>query len=85
MSILTKLAMKWLAFAMKHDASYAWSWHCNIAMVAKDTATDVCDVGYSEQLHERAQIRTRDFMWYCFGVDTLANTPHKIERGGEGK
>ena len=46
--------------AMKSDESLAWSWHCNIAMLAVDSGAD----------HKEANIRTAKFMNDVFGVDT---------------
>lgn len=67
--MLVKLAIFILRRAMLKDPDYAWSWHCNIAMVARDAATDVfpgCDV----KLHKRANVRAGDFMRNLFGVET---------------
>lgn len=46
--------------AMKSDDGLAWSWHCNIAMLAVDSGAD----------HKEANIRTSKFMTDMFGVDT---------------
>jgi hypothetical protein len=44
---------------LKHP-DYAWSWHCNLAMMAYDAGAP----------HRDANIRAADFMKYCFGVNT---------------
>ena len=46
--------------AMKSDEGLAWSWHCNIAMLAVDSGGN----------HKEANIRTAKFMDDVFGVDT---------------
>lgn len=58
--MLTKVALWWLSRAMRKDIDYAWSWHCNIAMVAQDAGAP----------WEEANKRTSDFMKRAFGVDT---------------
>ena len=55
-----KKAMEDLAFSMSIDPDYAWSWHCNIAMVAQDAGAP----------HKEANERSADFMMRAFGVDT---------------
>ena len=57
----TKEAMDRLKFAMKDDPSYAWSWHCNIAMVAYDAGAD----------SNSSNLRAANFMHNIFDVDTL--------------
>ena len=52
---------------MQDDKDYAWSWHCNIAMVAVDAGAN----------HIEANIRTGDFMRRCFGVDTKTFPEYK--------
>lgn len=51
---------KVLSKAVKADASYAWSWHCNIAMASVDEGLD----------HAAANRAAARFMYMCFGVDT---------------
>ena len=53
-------ALKDLSFAMQIDPDLAWSWHCNIAMVAQDAGAP----------HKEANERTADFMRRAFDVDT---------------
>lgn len=53
-------AMAVLSAAMQEDSGYAWSWHCNIAMVAQDAGAP----------HKEANERAADFMRRAFGVDT---------------
>ena len=52
-------AMKYLRWAMKNDPEYAWSWHCNLAMMA-------CDAGAT---HAEANKQAASFMKATFGVD----------------
>jgi hypothetical protein len=49
-----------LSDEVKTDQDYAWSWHCSIAMSAKDVGVD----------HETANKAANRFMQMCFGVDT---------------
>lgn len=53
-------AFRDLKYQMQHDESYAWSWHCNIAMAAFDEGVD----------HATANRAAARFMQMCFGVDT---------------
>lgn len=46
--------------AMQNDPSYAWAWHCNIAMMTQDAGCD----------HSIAQDGAARFMKLCFDVDT---------------
>ena len=46
--------------SMQEDESYAWSWHCNIAMSAFDE-------GVSHEISNKIAAR---FMKLCFDVDT---------------
>lgn len=55
-----KKHIKALSRAMKKDPGFAWSWHCNIAMVAQDAGAP----------HKEANERTADFMKYVFDVNT---------------
>lgn len=56
----TKEAFDTLKQAIQEDSEYAWSWHCNIAMMAKDA-------GASHKVGNDGAAR---FMQLCFGVDT---------------
>ena len=56
----TKEAFETLKKAIGDDPSYAWSWHCNIAMAAYDEGVD----------HATANKAANRFMQLCFGVDT---------------
>ena len=53
-------AMETLKQAMKEDYGYAWSWHCNIAVMAQDAGAD----------HEVANEGASRFMKLAFDVDT---------------
>ena len=58
--ITPKQAMDALRKAVRADYDYAWSWHCNIAMVAIDAGAT----------HKTANERAAGFMWRTFGVNT---------------
>lgn len=64
-----KHAMAALTEAMKADPEYAWSWHCNIAMVAVDAGAP----------HQEANERAAGFMRTAFDVDTRSS-PHFPKR-----
>jgi hypothetical protein len=55
-----KGALTVLSKAMQDDPGYAWSWHCNVAMVAQDAGAP----------HDKANERAADFMSRAFSVDT---------------
>ena len=55
-----KDAIDILKDAMAADASYAWSWHCNIAVCMTDQGIDF----------DKANAGARNFMKLAFGVDT---------------
>ena len=57
---MVKIAMWILSRAMKKDYGYAWSWHCNVAMVAVDAGAS----------HGEANKRASDFMHIAFGIRT---------------
>ena len=53
-------AFEILKSAMRDDPSYAWSWHCNIAMASIDEGAP----------HDSGNAAAARFMQSCFGVDT---------------
>ena len=55
---MVRLALWVLSRAMKNDPMYAWSWHCNLAMMAVDAGAS----------HYEANKREESFMHYLFGV-----------------
>lgn len=55
-----KKAFEVLKKAIQSDPSYAWAWHCNIAVSAQDE-------GMEYNASQRAASR---FMKTCFGVET---------------
>jgi hypothetical protein len=57
---MIRLALWILRRAMKKDPDYAWSWHCNLAMMAQDAGAP----------HKEANIRAGDLMHSLFGVKT---------------
>ena len=59
--ISTKQAFDALASAMREDAGYAWSWHCNVAMAAVDEGVD----------RETANKVANTFMNRCFKVEEI--------------
>ena len=52
--------MEVIRSAIETDESYAWAWHCNLAMCAFDEGVD----------HTKSQYVAARFMQLCFGVDT---------------
>lgn len=62
-----KEAMRILSAAIKSDPEYAWSWHCNIAMAARDEGLT----------HKAANLAAARFMYSAFGVDTLESEQYK--------
>lgn len=61
--IHTAEAMEALRAAMRGDPGYAWSWHCNLAMMAVDAGAP----------HQAANERAADLMKNLFAVDTRYN------------
>ena len=65
-------AMQELSRYMQIDPEYAWSWHCNVAMVAQDAGAP----------HKEANERAADFMRRAFDVDTskppISPTPNAV-------
>lgn len=61
----TKEAMDHLRKAIKEDAAYAWSWHCNIAVCAMDEGLS----------HERANKAAERFMWVAFEANVKDYSP----------
>tara|TARA_Y100000034_G_C6803253_1_gene360457 strand:- start:507 stop:935 length:429 start_codon:yes stop_codon:yes gene_type:complete len=66
-------ALEVMSEAMKADPGFAWSWHCNVAMAARDAGAP----------HKEANERAADFMKRAFGVDTskepVGNTDSPVE------
>lgn len=65
-SIVTKHvpeSMATVSKAIRNDPSYAWSWHCNIAMAAVDEGVD----------HMTANKLAARFLMILTGVDTTKN------------
>lgn len=56
-----QVAMAILSKAMKEDPSYAWSWHCNLAM-------PIYDQGVS---HSTANLAAARLMEHIFNADTM--------------
>ena len=53
-------ALNILRKAMKEDYDYAWSWHCNVAVMMQD----------AEASHRISNDGAARFMKLAFGVDT---------------
>jgi hypothetical protein len=53
-------AMQTISDAMRADPDYAWTWHCNVAMAARDAGAP----------SPEAQAQAAQFMRNAFGVDT---------------
>lgn len=68
MSEEIKNALDVLSNAMKNDSEYAWTWHCNLAMMAVDAGA-----GYKE-----ANERASSFMLGLFGINTAENPCYKV-------
>lgn len=65
-SIVTKHvpeSMATVSQAIRNDPSYAWTWHCNIAMAAMDEGVD----------HMTANKLAARFLMILTGVDTTKN------------
>lgn len=60
--LMLKFAWWVIKRAMKTDPSYAWGWHCNLAMMAYDAGAP----------HDEANARAADFMEIVFDADTRA-------------
>ena len=58
--------MRHLTEALRDDPSYAWSWHCNIAMSAYDEGVE----------HKKANEIASRFMQLAFGVSTKLPGPY---------
>ena len=69
----TTIAIKILSRTMKKHPDYAWAWHCNIAMVARDAGGS----------YKKSQIMTNTFMETLFGVTTwpIIDTKEEVKRG----
>lgn len=57
---MAKFALWILSYVMKKYPDYAWTWHCNLAMMAYDAGAP----------HQEANKRAADFMRRSFGVET---------------
>ena len=68
-----KEALAALSKAMQEDPEYAWSWHCNIAMMAQDAGA----------LHRTANERAADFMKLAFSVDIRGMYPDRFPQTRE--
>ena len=55
--------------SIQDDPAYAWSWHCNITMMVKDS-------GVSHKISNEAAAR---FMDLAFNVDTRKNPLNSIK------
>ncbi len=64
----TKEALDLLRKAMKDDPDYAHGWHCNIAMMCKDSMEEY-DILYSD-VHKIGNEAASRFMKLCFDVET---------------
>lgn len=65
-------ALAVLSRAMQRDADFAWAWHCNIAMTARDAGAP----------HDRANIWAANFMRRAFDVDTLTHVNTILSAAG---
>jgi hypothetical protein len=60
-------AIETLSAQMKSDPGYAWSWHCNLAMLAVDAGAK----------HGAANRQAAQFMSNVFDVDTSLDEKYK--------
>jgi hypothetical protein len=58
--LLIRLALWWLSREMKRDWSYAWAWHCNLAVPMQDEGVS----------HKRSNLCAAMMMEMLFKVDT---------------
>ncbi len=63
-------AMDVLKKAFKEDPSYAWSWHCNIAMAMYDEFPDSFWVPDRSEQHKICNKAASRFMKNAFGIET---------------
>jgi len=63
----TATAFRVLQYSLMIDASYAWSWHCNIAMTSVDEGMD----------HAAANRAAARFMKNCFDIDVTQSAEWK--------
>jgi hypothetical protein len=61
-------AFEVLKKAMQDDPDYAWSWHCNIAMMCHDAILAHDDQVYFA--HKVGNDSASRFMRLCFDIDT---------------
>lgn len=66
-TITTRDAFNVLKTALQMDNSYAWAWHCNIAMASVDEGME----------HKAANRAAARFMSTCFEVDTTEFKEYK--------
>lgn len=67
----TREAYEAMKAAMATDPSYAWSWHCNIAM-------PLIDNGIDEKLAQKCAAQLMQHFW---GVDTAEHQNFPTARG----
>lgn len=65
--ITPKIALDALNIAMIKDNSYAWSWHCNLAMMAYDAGAP----------HKESNERAASFMRILFDIDVTEYPEYK--------
>ena len=72
MSDKIKEAFNTIKQAMADDPSYAYSWHCNIAMMCSDAihSADITDENCMGEIHKTSNDAASRFMQLCFGVET---------------
>jgi len=73
----TKQAFNTLKDALNKDESYAWSWHCNIAMMCYDAMDDTIP---HEDKHRMGNDGASRFMKLCFNVDSSNLFPTPEDR-----
>lgn len=72
-TLANKLALWWLGYQMRKHPDYAWSWHCNLAMMAYDTASARLKCPVLQSLPMEANQRAAGFMSQAFNVNMNIN------------
>ncbi len=76
MSKKIRRAMKTLKKAMKKDSAYAYSWHCNVAMMCYDAIQHELHITDHYDAHRVGNEAASRFMKLAFDVDTKFEGNH---------
>lgn len=69
------VAFRALANVMQSDPSYAWTWHCNMAMPIHDSMSET-----QPQRHALANVAAARIMAHVFDVNTMSTYESDLER-----